>query len=111
GVVVSETYSVPFEPVYDAEGRVRLVRHAQAIRMVPVVAYPDGREGTLPLGVTRDRAVTAIHPAEATTYGLLEGGKVVLVSGEHQATVAGSVADIFAAAEALKARGGGAPVT
>ena len=100
--LVSETYEIPLNFQINQDSTINLVFHPQATRMVPLTINEQGKEIPFPIGVTRDRQVTKMNPNEATRFGVLEGGKVIMVCGEKQLQVNGSFADMFKVYERLK---------
>lgn len=87
----------------NSNGTVPLVYDPTIYRMVPVMSKnAHGRANMLQIGVSRDRNLKKINPLEATRFGTLEGGKVLLVCGPKQLQVNGSFADIFRVYQKLK---------
>lgn len=93
--LVSETYEIPLNFKLDEEGKIDLMYHEQALRMVPFTINENGKQIPFPIGVTYDKNIKKINPNECTRFGTLEGGKVIMVCGEKQLQVNGSFSDMF----------------
>ena len=93
--LISETYEIPLNFKLDKEGRIDLMYHDQAMRMVPFTINENGKKIPFPIGVTYDKKIKKIKPSECTHFGTLEGGKVIMVCGEKQLQVNGSFSDMF----------------
>jgi len=93
--LISETYEIPLNFKLDKEGKIDLIYHDQAMRMVPFTTNENGKQIPFPIGVTYDKKITKINPNECTHFGTLEGGKVIMVCGEKQLQVNGSFSDMF----------------
>lgn len=102
--LVSETYEVPINFV-EKDGKIELAPHNQAMRKVPVTKYGERGQYTssLPIGVKKGLD-GYIDPKEATTFGTLEGGKVLFKVGNKQVLAAGSLADIYNIQKQLKSK-------
>lgn len=70
--------------------------------MVPQSLNEKGVPVPFPVGITSKKDVKTINPYEATRFGSLEGGKVVMVCGNKQLQVNGSFADIYRVYERLQ---------
>jgi len=101
--MVSGTWRIPLNFTTNADGTMDLVYAPGIYRMAPkALVKPDGNVGVFTIGITADQNVKKINPHEATRFGMLDGGKVLLVCGSKQLQVNGSFADIYKVYERLK---------
>ena len=97
--LVSETFTIPLNFVLDSSGKIETVYHGQAMRNVPVTIV-DGKKVPFPIGL--DTKEGKIDPTKHNTFGVLEGGKVILTVGDYQVQVNGGFADIYKVWQQLK---------
>ncbi len=109
--MVSETYEIPLNFKLNEDGTVNLTYPHSTLRMVPMTTNENGVEIPFPIGITRDKAITKFDPHEATSFGVLEGGKVIMVCGDKQLQVNGSFADMFRVYERLQKEYPGVPIS
>lgn len=97
--LVSETFAIPLNFESDKNGKIETVYHNQAMRNVPITIV-NGKKVPFPIGLdTKDKR---INPNAHNTFGVLEGGKVILVVGKYQLQVNGGFADIYKVWQQLK---------
>lgn len=108
--LVSETYEIPLNFKLNPDGTINLTYPKATLRMSPITTNEDGIEIPFQIGITRDKSKTTYNPYEATSFGVLEGGKVIMVCGEKQLQVNGSFADIYRVYERLKKEFPGVPI-
>ncbi|PIR68345.1 hypothetical protein COU49_01350 [Candidatus Nomurabacteria bacterium CG10_big_fil_rev_8_21_14_0_10_35_16] len=108
--LVSETYEVPLNFELNEDGTINLTYPHSTLRMTPLTTREDGLQIPFPIGITRDKTITKFNPYEATSFGVLEGGKVIMVCGEKQLQVNGSFADMFRVYERLQQEYPGTPI-
>lgn len=100
--LVSETYEIPLNFKLNGDKTVNLIYPHSTMRMVALTTNENGKQIPFPIGITKDKSKKTFNPYEATRFGVLEGGKVIMVCGEKQLQVNGSFADMFRVYERLK---------
>ena len=108
--LVSETYEIPLDFKLNKDGTINLMDHNQACRRVFLTTSEKGTQIPFPIGITRDKSIKTMDPHKAKTFGVLEGGKVIMVCGEKQLQVNGSFADMFCVYERLQKEYKGVPI-
>ena len=108
--LVSETYEIPLNFKLNEDGTVNLIYPHSTMRMVPLTTNENGAQIPFPIGITRDKTMKKIDPHKANTFGVLEGGKVIMVCGDKQLQVNGSFADMFCVYERLQKEYKGIPI-
>lgn len=109
--MVSETYEIPLNFKLNEDHTVNLTYPHSTLRMVPMTTNENGIEISFPIGITKDKTITKFDPYKATSFGVLEGGKVIMVCGEKQLQVNGSFADMFRVYERLQKEYPGVPIS
>lgn len=109
--LVSETYSIPLNFKLNPNGKINVHYDKEACRQCPVSINEDGKEVTFQIGVSADKNITEIDPTKVNNFGVLEGGKCIMVCGEKQIQVNGGFADIYKVYQKIKAEFPNQPIT
>jgi hypothetical protein len=108
--LVSETYEIPLNFKLNEDSTINLTYPPSTLRMCPLTTNEKGKQIPFPIGITRDKTIKAFNPYKATHFGVLEGGKVIMVCGDKQLQVNGSFADMFHVYERLQKENKGLPI-
>lgn len=108
--LVSETYEIPLNFKLNADNTINLTYPHSTMRMTPITTNEKGIEIPFPIGITKDQTIKKFDPHKANHFGVLEGGKVIMVCGERQVQVNGSFADMFCVYERLQKEYKGIPI-
>lgn len=100
--LISETYEVPLNFKLNADKTINLTYPKATLRMTPLTTNEKGAQIAFPIGITKNKNLKTFDPYKATNFGVLEGGKVIMVCGDKQLQVNGSFADMFRVYERLQ---------